>query len=485
MLVVFGATGDLFKKKLAKAIFDLYAAGNLPRPFRIVGFSRKPLSHDDFRANIREILTADKSFDALRADIIDSFTRLAYYQKGDITDLGTYAKLGETLEKMDREANVCMNKLFYLAVSPLHYKTIFENLSKSGLTIPCAPTVPEHSMAWYRVLVEKPFGSDETEAMNLDKLLGRFFKEEQIYRIDHYLAKETIQNILTFRFSNTLFESLWNKENISRVEIKILESTNVSARGSFYDSIGALKDMGQSHILSMLALITMENPGALSPDAIRKARAKVVPFIKPYDKRPDKYVVRGQYEGYVAESAVNPVSQTETYFKIKVKVANKRWRSVPFYLESGKALGEAKSEIIIYFKEPKTCICPPSIGNHTHENILTFRIQPNEGITVLFWAKNSGFDFGLDAKQLSFLYNGKEGFETRKFPDAYERVLYDCIRGDQTLFSSTDEVMAQWKFITPVVRDLSSVPLVIYKQGENPEVRGAFSEYDSEYQNVN
>lgn len=465
VIVVFGATGDLFRKKLAQAIFDLYCGGYLPTPFRLIGFSRKPLSHEEFRARIKEIIISKgKSYSE---ESLNSFLSLVYYEQGDITNLETYKNLGRILQKTDIEVGVCMNKLFHLAVPPELYRPIFENLSLSGLTIPCAPGTNEEEMAWSRVLVEKPFGTDEEEARKLDLLLGSLFEEDQIFRIDHYLAKETIQNILTFRFSNALFEPLWNNQYIEKVEIKLHESLKVKDRASFYDKVGALRDVGQNHILVMLALIAMENPGKLDSKAIREARAEVLKDVVPFTKKAESYAMRAQYEGYQNEEGVRANSDTETFFKIKMKLNNRRWRGVPFFLESGKALREETSEIIVYFKAPEVCICPNGEGEHTHQNILTFRIGKNEGISALFWAKRPGFEFGLDSRALSFSYSDSDS-EERKIPDAYERVLYDCIRGDQTLFASTDEVAREWKIITPISKDMKEVPLHTYKIDEYP-----------------
>ncbi|MEO8637297.1 MAG: glucose-6-phosphate dehydrogenase [Candidatus Taylorbacteria bacterium] len=467
VIVIFGATGNLFRQKLVHALFDLFEAGHLPSPLRIVGFSRKALSHEEFRMQIKELLIAKHS--DYSKDALEAFVSLASYEKGDIHELDTYIRLSKILSGIDHDAGVCMNKLFYLATAPELYRPILENLSASGLTIPCAPGTPEEKMAWSRVLVEKPFGGDQMEAEKLDMLLGKLFSEEQIFRIDHYLAKETIQNILTFRFSNGLFEPLWNRDNIDKVEIKLLESGRgkVAERGNFYDNLGALRDVGQNHLLSMLALVAMENPGRLDGEAVREARVKVLKDVRPFAGRVESYASRAQYEGYRKEQGVASDSTTETYFKLKMEINSKRWKGVPIYLEAGKELPESKSEIIIYFKEPKVCICPPNRGEHSHENVLTFRIQPNEGISILFWAKRPGFEFGLDTQSLSFSYRDSDS-ENHLIPDAYERVLFDCIRGDQTLFSSTDEVKTEWKIITPIGKEWQKIPLLIYKAGEHP-----------------
>jgi glucose-6-phosphate 1-dehydrogenase len=334
-------------------------------------------------------------------------------------------------------------------VPPHFYETILDRLSESGLTIPCGG-----DQGWTRVLVEKPFGSDIATAKKLDKKLADLFTEEQIFRIDHYLAKEALQNIVTFRFANSLFEPLWNAKYIDKVHIKLLEKEGIEGRGEFYDSIGALKDVGQNHILQILAIIAMKRPKSFTAVDIRKERAKILRALKGMSTKDVlKFGCRGQYDGYIGERGVNAVSQTETYFRLETHIADSRWKGVPFFLESGKCLAETKSEIDIYFK-------------NTHaadQNVLTFRIQPDEGIKIRFWVKTPGFSMEAVPKVLKFKYADSPSIAT--LPDAYERVLYDAIVGDQTLFTSTDEVMAAWKFITPISTALPSLSLTLYKKG--------------------
>ncbi|TSC57157.1 MAG: glucose-6-phosphate 1-dehydrogenase, partial [Parcubacteria group bacterium Greene0416_79] len=299
------------------------------------------------------------------------------------------------------------------------------------------------------------------EAARLDRLLGTLFSEEQIFRIDHYLAKETIQNVLSFRFSNGLFEPLWNRTHIERISLQMFEKEGVVARGAFYDGVGALRDVGQNHLLQMLALVAMENPRELSAARIRAARLKVLRTVSHGGQRLVERVVRGQYEGYRREPGVSPQSETETYFSLTVFVENARWKGVPFMLQSGKALAEQKVEISVFFK-PAPCLCPER-HEKPHQNMLTFGISPREEISALFWAKRPGFSFELEPKRLSFSF--AEGALAREIPDAYERVLYDCLRGDQTLFVSTGEVRAEWRLITPILEKWSSLPLHSYAKG--------------------
>lgn len=460
-IVIFGATGDLFQRKLAGAFFDLHLKGLLPEGTELIGFSRKAYSHDGFRGLLSEWALGKRR--GGEEEKIESFGARAFYHQGDLGDATSYESLGKFLEERDRARGVCSDKLFYLAVPPVLYETVFVRLAKSGLAIPCAPGLPDEQQAWTRVLVEKPFGNNQKEAARLDHLLGKLFAEEQIFRIDHYLAKEAMQNIISFRFSNGLFEPLWNRKHIERVEIQMFETNGVTGRGSFYDGVGALRDVGQNHMLQMFALIAMENPLKMEAGAIRAARRKVLEKVSGGGGSLRKWVVRGQYEGYGKEDGVKNNSDTETYFKIIAGVNNSRWWGVPFVLESGKALVRSCVKIATYFK-PAPCVCPESHAS-PHQNVLTFNISPEEEISVRFWAKRPGFDFQLEPKELSFSFSA-DALE-RQIPNAYERVLYDCIRGDQTLFASTAEVKAQWKFITPILEKWGKLPLHSYAKGSS------------------
>jgi len=458
-IVVFGATGDLFEKKLAHALFDLFRMKFLSASVRLVGFSRKPLTHEEFRVFARNAIHSKAHGHDEKT--LDDFLAKTFYHAGDLSKAKSYEGLGRFLAELDRKDNLCSDKLFYLAIPPHLYQMVFKRLAASGLAIACAPGVPDERAAWTRVLVEKPFGNNLKEARKLDRLLGKLFAEEQIFRIDHYLAKETIQNIISFRFSNGLFESLWDRYHIERVEIKMLEKNAIGTRGKFYEGVGALRDVGQNHILQMLALIAMENPKSLAPEVIRSARASVLKKVVFDGEYMRDFVIRGQYEGYRSEGDVALDSGTETYFKLKAFINNSRWKGVPFILESGKALSESKTEIVVYFK-PTPCLCP---GGHEkgHQNILTFSISPKESISVRFWAKRPGFEFSLEPKELSFSVERDE--LSHEIPEAYERVLFDCIRGDQTLFTSTEEVAAEWKIIMPILDGFKDLQLLSYPVG--------------------
>lgn len=453
--VIFGATGDLTQKKLLHALFHLFSNGFLPEKFHLVGIALDPMSTDQYRNFVRAIITQHKH----RPEEVNEFLSRITYQTGNFEHAELYQQLSQILRSLDADTfDVCSNKLFYLAIPPRYYSTIFNHLAQSGLTIPCGGDA-----GWTRILVEKPFGNNFSTAQELDTKLGELFQEEQIFRIDHYLAKETVQNILTFRFANALFEPVWNNEYVKDVRLTVWETQGVGQRGLFYEDVGALRDVGQNHLLQLLALTAMEDPQLLSPDSIRSMRSNILQNLIPIDEPSlTNHVIRAQYTGYQQEKEVPGNSQTETYFRIKAYINNQRWRHIPFILESGKKMAENKVEIVITFKERPSCVCPPD-DNQEHNNILTIRIQPDEGIALQFWAKKTGFEYKLEPKTLSFYYNDQD--HDQQLPDAYQKVLYDCIRGDQTLFASTDEVRAAWSFITPIIEQWQNLPLLTYEPG--------------------
>ncbi|MEY2703907.1 MAG: hypothetical protein RLY43_2546 [Bacteroidota bacterium] len=423
--VIFGGTGDLVRKKIIPAIFNLYKEGLLQENFQILGISRKSLSSEDFRNWIKE-----------NSDIEDDiFLKKLSYFSADISDRDS---LKDLVLELNKEAG---NNLYYLAISPNLYENAFNNIATSGLMNP--------QNGWDRVLIEKPFGNDLGHAKKLDILLGKLFKEDQIFRIDHYLAKETLQNIITFRFANYIFEPSWNSNFIDEVHIKMYESYDVDNRAAFYDSVGALKDVGQNHILQMLALITMEEPKNLDFESIRKSRAEVLENLDFENK-----FVRGQYSGYEKIQGVKEKSQTETLFSITAKINNFRWQNTKFYLISGKALKETKTEIKVLFKEKGDGV----------RNVITFKIQPEQKIIVEFWYKENGFDYKVRSKELIFDYD-----KNTRTPDAYEKVLFDAIKGDQTLFISTEEILSQWDFIEKIIKSWQNTPIFQYEKGIDPE----------------
>ena len=478
IFIILGITGDLAQRKLLPALLSLYVKKQLPAKFAVVGFSRRHFSREEFRLHIRENMHVAPG--QYREEDIKHFLDHMSYEQGFFDAEQSYANLAFRLKTIDDGFHQCSNKLFHLAVAPSFYESILDRLAKSGLTVPC-----DDNMGWTRVLVEKPFGHDTETAKKLDAKLGKLFKEEQIFRIDHYLAKEAIQNIISFRFANTLFEPLWSAAHIDKVHIKLLEKNDIEGRGSFYDGVGALKDVGQNHILQMLAIVAMEKPRTFDAGAVRKARAQALAALRPITKKTiGRSSVRGQYEGYSKETGVKGGTQTETYFRLEAHVDNKRWKGVPFFLESGKAMSENRCEIDIYFKcthhknrfgfraPVAASTVPKGQATLDQQNVLTFRIQPDEGIKIRFWVKKPGFSMAAEPKTLKFKY--LEATQLDVLPDAYEHVLFDAIRGDQMLFTSTDEVLAAWKFITPVItawhtdgaaKGAAAVPLTLYKKG--------------------
>lgn len=418
-IIIFGATGDLYQNKLSVALFDLYRQGLLPESFSIAGFARRVMSDGDFRKFTSETIVSSKNKTEknYNPDELNKFLEHVTYVQGDLESLEHFKDLGKKIGEDDANTGFCSNKLFYLAVPPNLYETIFKNIHGAGLTVPCAPGSTEKEIAWTRVLVEKPFGKDLEQAERLDQLLGELFDESQIFRIDHYLAKETVQDILNFRFKNKGFDFIWGKDRIQKVRILFHQSHDVSARGEFYDGLGALRDVGQNHMLQMLALVAMENPESSSPQVIQNKREEVLRKTFLTQKGD---VVRGQYEGYLLEPKVSEGSKTETFFRVVLGVDTDRWQGVPFELESGKALDRSEVLIEIYFKD-------------AHAR-LEFLISSTLGLSY----------------------------------DAYEKVLLDCISGDQTLFTSTKEIMAEWKIITEILDFWQSKPVVIYSKGSAP-----------------
>ncbi len=456
ILTIFGATGDLTKRKLIPALFRLYSDGALPEMMHIVGFARRPLSDEEFRVYVKEVISSSDP------EKVEEFSRMFSYRAGDFTDPAAYENLAQLLGKQDDEWRTCANKLFHLAVPPEHYEGILNNLSGSGLTVPCSP-----EEGWTRVIVEKPFGKDLATAEALDALLGKLFREEQIYRIDHYLGKDTVQNILAFRFSNVFLEPAWDARSISNIRVRLHESIGVEGRGGFYDGVGALRDVGQNHMLQLLSLFTMENPGAFDADSIRASRARVLDSLETMDVQDiARSTMRGQYEGYIKEDKVASESQTETFFRIESRLNLPEWRGVPIILESGKALHGSLVEVVVEFRHHTPCLCPK--GQH-FTNVLRYEVQPHEGITMSFWAKKPGSDMVIEEKAFSFDYG--KAFGGGEFLDAYAKLLLDAIEGNQTSFVSTEEITASWKFIDPIIRawEENAVPLVSYKKGINPD----------------
>ena len=452
-IVIFGGTGNLAETKLLPALFNLYCDGMLPEAFSVIGLSRKNFSHEQYQSYVAGILTAkDTNSDKIK---LDAFCAHIQYASGSFSEPASYEQVKTLLENFDASLGVCTNKLFYLAVPPNLYSDIFKNLKTSDAMKLC-----DGVASWSRLLVEKPFGSDLITAQTLEAQLCKLFSEEQIYRIDHYLAKDTIENIISVRFANSILADSWDGTHIEHISLRLFETQDVATRGAFYDGIGALRDVGQNHMLQMLALLTMAPVDVRDPKSVCEGRLAALRSLKMHDT---DLKIRGQYEGYTNTQGVNPQSTTETYFKIETHIDSTLWQNVCVSLESGKALHESIVEAVITFRAVDLCNCEAFDHAHTHNNTLTITFSPHQHITVSMWIKEPGFHFRLKKRELTLATEADS--EVFRSPEAYERVLYDCIIGDQTRFVSGPEVEAAWNFITPILNMFPQLPLQVYKKG--------------------
>jgi len=461
IMIVFGASGDLTRRKLIPALYQLAVNGQLPKCFRIVGFARSKKDHEQFRRQLHEAvseLTADKPLDAATWE---KFAACIDYHQGDYAELDSYIALSERLQSLNETCDVGRNHLFYLAVPPDLYTTVIGNLVEAGLFH--KPT----GTPWSRVIIEKPFGRDLASARALNEFLANSLHESQIYRIDHYLGKETVQNILVFRFGNAIFEPLWNRNHIDHVQITAAESIGVERRGSFYDRTGVLRDFVQNHLLEIMALCAMEQPVSFQADPVRDEKVKVLRSLQPLiGEEVCNNVVTAQYRGYLDSDGVKADSRTPTYAALKVMIDNWRWQGVPFYLRAGKSLAERVTEVSIHFRSVPLCLFgQEEVCQRLAPNVLTIRIQPDEGIRLKFCCKTPGENVDVSSVLMDFGY--ARAFN-RTLPDAYELLLVDAMRGDATLFARRDAVEHAWTFITPIIEEIegdSSSPVVVYEPG--------------------
>jgi glucose-6-phosphate 1-dehydrogenase len=451
-LVIFGASGDLTARKLIPALYHLAKDGQLPADFRIIGFARREQSDASWRTELREALDAFSRSQPVDAAVWSAFAGRVHYCRGDITDAAAYAKLAQLIQALPTEA-LQKNLLFYLATSPSQFGEVAGHLHEAKLLH------RDGQGNWQRLVVEKPFGHDLASARALNHELTRFAHEQQVFRIDHYLGKETVQNILTFRFANSIFERLWHRDAVDHIQITVSERLGVGTRGGYYEEAGAMRDMVQNHLMQVLALVTMEPPVALDAEPVRDEKVKLLSAVRRL--RPDQVasqVVRGQYrEGFVAGEAqpayrdelkVNPQSNVETFVALQLFIDNWRWAGVPIYLRTGKALPVSASEVRVQFKPPPLVLFAAQCGPRLDSNTLTLRLQPNEGITLRFTGKVPGVGYGLRPVRMHFSYDSEFGAYT---PEAYERLLLDAIAGDATLFIRRDEVEQAWE-ITDAIR---------------------------------
>jgi len=448
-VIIFGATGDLTHRKLVPALYNLAADGELPPAVAVIGFARRPKTDEEFRQEMGEA-TRQFSRQNVRDEIWNTFAQSLFYHQSEFADEAGYKALAERLTKIDTERGTRGNRLFYLAVAPDQFDPILQHLKAVGLN-------EAREGSWARVIVEKPFGTDLASARELNRVVRNSFSEDQTYRIDHFLGKETAQNILVLRFANAIFEPLWNTRYIDHIQITAAETLGVEGRAGYYENSGALRDMVQNHLLQLLCLIGMEPPTDLSADAIRDEKAKVVRSLR-HMTAPDvsANAIRGQYsagaiggqqvDGYRGEKNVDPKSMTETFVALRLKIDNWRWADLPVYLRVGKRLPKSGTEISVHFKKaPGVLFNKESVA--LDQNVLVVRIQPDEGISLRMQAKIPGTSLRIEPVKMDFHYGTSFG---KASPEAYERLLLDAMSGDATLFARRDEVEEAWSFIDPI-----------------------------------
>jgi glucose-6-phosphate 1-dehydrogenase len=449
-VILFGASGDLAKRKVIPAMYDLAQYNSLGECYAIIGFARTPMTDETFRNVVGEAAKTISEVGPIDPEKWNAFASNLYYTEGDYSDPDSYARLVRRLSELDAGKKLCGNRLFYLSTPPEVYPDIVEQLGHAGLARPSTPN------AWVRIIIEKPFGRDLASAKELNKIVLNVFEEKQVYRIDHYLGKDTVQNLLVLRFGNGIFEPLWNRNYVDQVQITASETLGVERRGGFYESAGALRDMIQSHVLQLTSLVSVEPPASFDATAVRNEKLKVLQSIRPFNlEMVAQWVVRGQYgpgkigdkpaPGYREEPGVKPDSRTETFVAMRLLIDNWRWAGVPFYLRTGKRLAKRSTEIMIQFKRAPHIVFRE---REVEPNRLILNIQPEEGISVSFGAKRPGTEMSIGNVTMNFSY--KEGFGGSS-RSAYATLLNDCLRGDATLFDRGDSVEAAWALVDPIL----------------------------------
>ncbi|MGB9067740.1 MAG: glucose-6-phosphate dehydrogenase [Candidatus Acidiferrales bacterium] len=468
LIVMFGASGDLARRKLLPALYDLELHSCLAPRFKLLGFARTEMSDDAFRKSAGEFL-ANVDQNGSKGDRRKEFLDHLQYFHGNYDDPESYGKLAERLDAVDGENSLGGNRLFYLATPPEVYEHVIEQLGRAGLA------KPKNGDSWTRIIVEKPFGRDGASARDLNAKVLKVFDEPQVYRIDHYLGKETVQNLLVFRFGNGIFEPIWNRNFVDHVQITAAEALGVEKRAAFYETTGALRDMIQSHVLQLTSLVAMEAPARFDATSVRNEKIKILQSIRPFSTELVwKSVIRGQYgagtvkgtavPGYRQEPGVKPDSATETFVALKLLVDNWRWSGVPFYLRSGKRLARAMTEIAIRFKKAPHMVFQ---GESVEPNSMVLNIQPDEGISLSFGAKSPGSQMHISPVTMDFRYRQAFGAGTR---EAYATLINDCIRGDATLFDRADSVEAAWGLVDPILdawQNAAAPPFPNYPAGSD------------------
>ncbi len=453
-IIILGGGGDLSQRKLLPALLDLYVRGKLPENFHIIGVARTNRTNTEYKDLVKKSVTNNCATCSLVPDKVEEFCTKLSYITGAFDDTGTYDRLNNAITDLDSKLGARSNKLFYLAVPPKYYGQIFTDLKKSGVA-------EETENTWTHILVEKPFGNNLITAQALDAQLASLYREDQIFRIDHYLAKEAVQNILSFRFANTLLKAPWDKHSVESVTITMTETIDVGDRADFYEGVGALRDVGQNHLLQLIALVAMKEPKKFTAAAIREARNEVLQSILPIDLDSiDMSALRAQYESYRINEKIPDDSETETYFELKVGLNMPEWKDVPFYIRAGKALDEAEVSVTIKLRDIATGMFDTALCNSVG-NQIKLTIAPEQSISITLNAKSPGLGFQLEARTLSFTCDKGES----EIKNSYEKVLFDSIVGDQTLFTETEEVLAAWRFITPILEAWNTLPLYSYKKG--------------------